>query len=136
MNLMQQKFAEYYYQCGNATLSAEQAGYSSKTAYSQGQRLLKNVEVSAYIQELSEKEQNERIMTAAERQATLSDIARNECNAPTERIRAIDTLNKMTGEYTVKADINTDTELNVYVDYGDGKLASVFEQFGGKGLEE
>lgn len=58
MNSKQQRFAEYYHECGNASLSAERAGYSPKTAYSQGQRLLKNVEVSAYIQELSQQDQN------------------------------------------------------------------------------
>lgn len=102
MNLKQQRFAEYYHECGNASLSAERAGYSPKTAYSQGQRLLKNVEVSAYIQELSQQEQNVCIMSAIQRQEMLSDIARNEDNAPIERIRAIDTLNKMTGEYIAK----------------------------------
>ena len=34
----------------NATAAAERAEYSKKTAYSQGQRLLKNVEVQKYIQ--------------------------------------------------------------------------------------
>lgn len=35
MTEKQRKFAEYYSQNGNATLSAELSGYSSKTAYSQ-----------------------------------------------------------------------------------------------------
>jgi len=35
----------------NATEAAKRAGYSEKTAYSQGQRLLKNVEVKAGIAE-------------------------------------------------------------------------------------
>lgn len=34
---------------GNATEAAKEAGYSRKTAYSQGQRLLKDVEISAQI---------------------------------------------------------------------------------------
>lgn len=34
----------------NATQAAARAGYSEKTAYSQGQRLLKDVEVSAAVQ--------------------------------------------------------------------------------------
>lgn len=127
MNLKQQRFAEYYHECGNASLSAERAGYSPKTAYSQGQRLLKNVEVSAYIQELSQQDQNERIISSVQRQELLSDIARNEGNTPTERIRAIDTLNKMTGEYTVRSDLNTDTDLNVTIDYGE-KLSDIFAQ--------
>ena len=34
---------------GNATEAAKEAGYSRRTAYSQGQRLLKDVEISAQI---------------------------------------------------------------------------------------
>ena len=39
----------------NATQAAIRAGYSPKTAYSQGQRLLKDVEIQAQIQEAMEK---------------------------------------------------------------------------------
>lgn len=48
---MQQLFADYYLIELNATEAAKKAGYSDKTAYSQGQRLLKHVEVRAYIDE-------------------------------------------------------------------------------------
>ena len=41
-------------------------------------------------------------MTALDRQELLSDIARDEDNAAADRIRAVDTLNKMTGEYMQK----------------------------------
>lgn len=42
-------FAKEYLVSMNATESAKLAGYSEKTAYSQGCRLLKNVKVKAYI---------------------------------------------------------------------------------------
>jgi len=42
-------FAREYPKDWNATQAAIRAGYSPKTAYSQGQRLLKNVEVQAEI---------------------------------------------------------------------------------------
>lgn len=45
MNIRRSKFIESYILSGNATSSAINAGYSKKTAYSQGQRLLKNVEI-------------------------------------------------------------------------------------------
>jgi len=44
-------FAKEYLVCMNATESAIKAGYSGKTAYSQGCRLLKNVKVKAYVDE-------------------------------------------------------------------------------------
>ena len=56
--------------------------------------MLENVRVAEYIKELSEKFQDERILNAKERQAMLSDIAKDKRNTPTDRMRAIDTLNK------------------------------------------
>lgn len=55
---------------------------------------------------LSEKIKDERIMTAKDRQVMLSDIAKDEENEPGDRIRAIDTLNKMTGEYLNKVEVS------------------------------
>ena len=55
LNDKQKRFAEEYIIDLNATQAAIRAGYSEKTAYSQGQRLLKHVEVQAYIQELADK---------------------------------------------------------------------------------
>ncbi len=48
----QRKFCEEYSIDLNATQAAIRAGYSEKTAYSIGSRLLKNVEVQKYISEI------------------------------------------------------------------------------------
>ncbi len=50
MNEKKARFAKEYIIDLNATRSAIRAGYSEKTAYSQGQRLLKDVDVQALIQ--------------------------------------------------------------------------------------
>lgn len=127
MNERQKKFAEYYVQSGNTVQSAIKAGYSENYANSRGYELLENVGVAEYIRELTEKARNDRIITANERQALLSDIAKNDDNAPSDRIKAVDTLNKMTGEYTVKVDTTVKTS---------EKLSDVFRQLGGEGLDE
>lgn len=49
LNARQARFVEEYLTDLNATQAAIRAGYSEKTAYSQGQRLLKNVEVQKHI---------------------------------------------------------------------------------------
>lgn len=49
MTAKQQRFADEYLIDCNATKAAIRAGYSEKTAYSVGQRMLKNVEVKSYI---------------------------------------------------------------------------------------
>ena len=51
----QERFVEEYLVDLNATQAAIRAEYSSKTAYSMGQRLLKNVEVQAAIQQAKQK---------------------------------------------------------------------------------
>ncbi len=54
LNPRQKRFVEEYLVDLNATKAAERAGYSKKTAYSQGQRLLKNVEIKSLVQEARE----------------------------------------------------------------------------------
>lgn len=127
LNARQKKFAEYYAQSGNTVQSAIMAGYSEKYANALAYKLLENIGVSEYIKEISEKLKDERIMTAKDRQVALSDIARSAEQDTSDRIRAIDTLNKMTGEYTVKVDAKVEQS---------EKLSDVFRQLGGEGLSE
>lgn len=125
LNLRQRKFAEYYAQSGNTVQSAIKAGYSENYANANACKLLENVRVSQYIKELTEKAKDKRILTAKDRQVMLSDIARDVENDAGDRIKAVDTLNKMTGEYTVKVDAKVEQS---------EKLADVFKQIGGEGL--
>ena len=127
LNARQRKFAEYYAQSGNTVQSAIQAGYSENYANARAYELSENVGVSKYIKELSDKLKDERIMSAKDRQVALSDIARSAEQDTSDRIRAIDTLNKMTGEYTVKVDAKVEQS---------EKLSDVFRQLGGEGLSE
>ena len=50
MTQKRQRFAVEYVKDSNATQAAIRAGFSKKTAYSQGQRLLKDVEVQSAIE--------------------------------------------------------------------------------------
>lgn len=78
MNERQKHFADEYIISKNATQSAILAGYSEKTAYSIGQRLLKNVEISEYIKKRTEELFDERSMTIAEALAISASIARGD----------------------------------------------------------
>ena len=128
MTERQRRFAEYYAQSGNTVQSAIKAGYSENYANSRAHELLDNVGVAEYIRQISEKVQTERILTVKERQAMLSDIARAaDDTSPADRIRAIDTLNKMTGEYVTKVEAEVQTSQ---------KFADILSQMGGEGLEE
>lgn len=71
--IKQQRFIDLY--DGNATQAALDAGYSKKTAYSQGQRLLKNVEILNAILKREKKRTKSKIMSREERQELWSRIA-------------------------------------------------------------
>ncbi|MBQ3006764.1 MAG: terminase small subunit [Clostridia bacterium] len=51
LTLKQQKFADYYLECGNATEAAKKAGYSDKTARQIGTENLSKPSIAAYISE-------------------------------------------------------------------------------------
>jgi len=73
----------------NMTKAAERAGYSAKTAYSQGQRLLKNVEIKTLVnQKLAELEEKagltaERVMLEVKAIATSNIMDGIEFNSDT-----------------------------------------------------
>jgi phage terminase small subunit len=69
----QAQFVAQYLIDLNATRAAQRAGYSLKTAYSQGQRLLKNVEVQSAIQAAMDK-RAEKLEITADR--VLDEIAK------------------------------------------------------------
>ena len=108
MNERQKKFAEYYAQSGNASESAKKAGYSEKFAGQNADKLLKNTNIAEYIRELTDKAKDERILTAKDRQVMLSEIACDSEYKAGDRVKAIDTLNKMTGEYITKIEGSVD----------------------------
>lgn len=74
----QRRFCEEYLKDTNLTQSAIRSGYSPKTAYSQGQRLMKNVEVKTYIDEQLKKMQKKTIASAEEVMEYLTSVLRGE----------------------------------------------------------
>lgn len=78
MTPRQEKFCVEYLIDLNATQAAIRAGYSEKTAYSMGQRLLKNVEIKSRIKELQDKVFEDGMMSAAEALWRLSKAGRGE----------------------------------------------------------
>ena len=64
LNDKQKQICKEYLVDLNATQAAIRARYAEKTAYSQGQRLLKNVEAQEYIRELMQKREQRTEITA------------------------------------------------------------------------
>lgn len=99
MNDKQRQFCEYYAECLNATEAAKKAGYSSKAAYSQGNRMLKNAEIVKYIKELQERAASVRIANITEVKETWTSLMRDEKQKTRDRIRAGELLARSSGEF-------------------------------------
>lgn len=106
LNERQKAFCEYYAACFNATEAAIKAGYSKKTAYSIGQRLLKNVETQKYLQTLTETVKTSRIATIDEVLTYLSNTMRNADELTRERTKAAQLLSDILNTSDPTADNN------------------------------
>ena len=78
MTPRQEKFCVEYLIDLNATQAAIRAGYREKTAYSMGQRLLKNVEIKSRIKKMRDEYYDKAIMSAKEVEYLLSKEGRGE----------------------------------------------------------
>lgn len=138
----QQRFCDEYLIDYNATQAAIRAGYSEKTAYSQGQRLLKKVEIKTYIdeklaeissQKTAEAQEVMEYLTAVMRGESESEIvvvegcgdgcseARRVKKAPDEkdRLKAAELLGKRYGLFTDKLNVTGVVPVQI-VDDSDG----------------
>lgn len=101
LNDRQRRFAELVFK-GNPHREAYiSAGYAEKGADESASRLLRNAKVRGYLESLREDARNEVVYTALERMRLLTDIAKGgEDGSMSDRLRAIDLLNKMDGAYS------------------------------------
>lgn len=100
----QRELCEHYAVSGNLTDAAKLAGYASPNK--QGSEQMKNPLVRAYYDSLILETKNKRIMDATERQEILTEIARDDEQQAKDRIKAIDQLSKIQGDYSASININ------------------------------
>ena len=134
LNDRQQLFVTEYVKDMNATKAAERAGYSKRTAYSQGQRLLKNVEIKKAVDELLIKVRKNNVADAVEIEEYLTAVMRGEMKETeminvgnfeqelvevpakqTTRIKAAELLGKRYSMWTDKQEIDLNQQV-VFVD--------------------
>lgn len=134
MTEKQMRFCDEYLTDMNATQAAIRAGYSEKTAYSQGQRLLKNVEVKAYIDEQIERIHSEKTADAQEVLEYLTAVMRGEHKeqvlyligdgmqsvrnievSARDRLKAAEMLGRAHMMFTDKVQQDVDYDLNITV---------------------
>ena len=80
-------------------------------------KLFNSAKVKLRYEELLKELQDKSIMSAQERMIWLTELVKKELKANmTDKLKAIDILNKMSGEYTTKIDANVNTEIKVTLD--------------------
>lgn len=97
LSLKQKKFCEEYVILGNATEAAKRAGYSEKTAKSQGSENLTKPDIQKYIKELTEPSQAARIASGEDVLAFFTEVMKNSKVGWKDRIRAAENLAKRQG---------------------------------------
>lgn len=100
----QRAFVEAY--AGNATAAALAAGYSEKTARSQGQRLLTKNDIKDAIKARETQRLAPTIATRQERQQFWTSVLRNEDEAMKDRLKAAELLGKSEGDFLERVEMD------------------------------
>ena len=115
----QAKFIAEYSKDFNATQAAIRAGYSAKTAYSIGQRLLKNVEVQQAMNE----HRNQDIADRESRQKFWTDVMKDSNEAMKDRLKASELLGKSECDFVERQEIKGNIQATVNSGYDLSKLS-------------
>ena len=90
---------------------------ADKTIWENASRLMADSKVTARIQELRNQIAGERIMSATRRAERLTEFAADA--DPNVAMKAIDLLNKMTGEYVQKVEADVKSEVTINIELSD-----------------
>lgn len=140
LTLKQQRFADEYIICGNATEAAIKAGYAPKAAYQTGAENLKKPQIKSYIDKRLEELKSEKVADQQEVLEFLTSVMRGEKQEQTlcsmgelgqtvididvgakDRIKAAELIGKRHRLWTEKVEqtVDFDGNLNIKIDYGD-----------------
>lgn len=103
-------FCKYYKSTNNATESAIKAGYSKKTAYSIGSRLLKDVEVQKYLNKLMSGEEKKRMMNLQQIQEFWASVVNDKRAKLSDRLKASEYIAKSNAAFITKTEISGKVE--------------------------
>lgn len=111
LNNNQITFCQEYIKNGNNGTKAYMKVYpgsSEESAMTGASRLLRNDKVQDYLKSLQDKVEKKTIMSAEERMEFLTKVVNGKIKDKVymgDKLKALDILNKMSGEYVVKAEV-------------------------------
>lgn len=123
LTIKQEKFVQNI-MLGMSQADAYRASYNAKNMgdnaiYREASLLMENPKVSQRLKELRDQLANESIMSAQKRMEWLTSIVNATGESTGDRLKAIDILNKMSGEYVQKVQADVDADVTVTVVLGD-----------------
>ena len=88
---------------------------SDKTVWETASKLMANPKVITRLTELRDKLANERIMSAQKRMEWLTEVVKSVEASYSDKLKAVDIMNKMDGEYVQKiaAEVQAETTINI-----------------------
>ncbi|WP_288847896.1 terminase small subunit [uncultured Sneathia sp.] len=102
----QKLFCEYYKSTHNATDSAIKSGYSKKTAYAIGSKLLKEVKIQEYLNDITKNSDTTRIMNMEQIQEFWASVVNDKKAKLTDRLKASEYIAKSSGAFITKTEIS------------------------------
>ena len=115
----QEKFVQGIIE-GMSQADAYRSAYSTKnmadkTVWENASRLMADSKVKARVTELRDQIVSDSIMSAQKRLEWLTKVIQNDEESTGDKLRAIDLMNKMQGEYVQKiaAEVQTETTINI-----------------------
>lgn len=92
---------------------------SDKTIWESASKLMSNPKVNARLQELRDQMMKPSIMSAQERMEWLTNLINNEEEGTNEKLKAIDIMNKMQGEYVQKVEAEVKSEVTINIELSE-----------------
>lgn len=92
---------------------------SDKSVWETASKLMKNPKVVSRLTEIRAEMMKPSIMTAQQRLEWLTKVINNDEEGTSEKLKAIDIMNKMQGEYTQKIEANVQSEVNINIELVD-----------------
>lgn len=118
--LFVQKIIEGYSQADAYRSAYSCKRMSDKTIWENASRLMADSKVTARVAELRNELAKPSIKTAQERLEWLSQLVDNEEEGTNEKLKAIDIMNKMTGEYVTKMETEVkNAKVNISIELSD-----------------
>lgn len=119
----QEQFALNIFE-GMNQADAYRASYSAKNMsdnaiYREASLLMSNPKIAQRIKELRDKAAKSTIMSAQERMEWLTRLISNEEEGTNEKLKAIDIMNKMQGEYVQKVEADVKSEVTINIELSD-----------------